>query len=122
MAQRLHSRDPRLLGVNAKPFYLMQNLETSAVMKTYRQAQTEVLDYLQTQGLWDVKQSLKVPWAEYTGGACNGETFKLWFKARAVYLDDHSLHIDLRKFLEVKSPEVFERFAISVYRYRRGMK
>lgn len=37
------------------------------------------------------KPNLKVLWAEPPGGE-----FRLWFKAQAVYLNDHSLFIEMR--------------------------
>jgi len=54
-------------------------------METYSVARMRILNELERGG-WNVKKSLKVPWAEPPDGR-----FKLWFKAQAIYLNSHSL-------------------------------
>jgi hypothetical protein len=58
--------------------------------ETFSAARARILRELGAQG-WTTSPSLKVPWASPRSGA-----FKLWFKPQAVYLNDHSLWIDIR--------------------------
>lgn len=58
--------------------------------ETFVAARTRILSALTEHG-WTVRSNLKTPWAEPHGGG-----YRLWFKAQAVYLDQHSLWIDIR--------------------------
>lgn len=58
--------------------------------ETYAQARTRLLSELTIAG-WTVKASLKVPQAIPPHG-----DFTLFFKSQAVYLNSHSLWIDIR--------------------------
>ena len=58
--------------------------------ETYAGARARLLSQLAMHG-WTTAPQLKVPWAESPD-----KTIKLWFKAQAVYLDSHSLFIDMR--------------------------
>ncbi len=58
---------------------------------TYAQARAAILAYLSTLPGWTVKAALKVPQAIAPDGA-----YTLRFNAQSVYLDAHSLWIDIR--------------------------
>jgi hypothetical protein len=58
--------------------------------ETYVAAKSRLLQQLKALG-WTTSPFLKVPWAEPPS-----RDFKIWFKAQAVYLNDHSLFIDIR--------------------------
>ncbi len=57
---------------------------------TYLEARKRILNYLTDQPGWTVKPNLKVPQAI----APNGKVVR--FKAQAVYLDAHSMWLDIR--------------------------
>jgi hypothetical protein len=57
--------------------------------ETYAAARTRILAYLAANG-WTIKSALKVPQAK-----CKGKP-TLYFRAQAVYLDAHSLLVDIR--------------------------
>jgi hypothetical protein len=56
--------------------------------ETYAQARKRLLIGLETLG-WEIRPNLKTPWAAKWPN-------RLWFKAQAVYLDEHSLFLDIR--------------------------
>lgn len=58
--------------------------------ETYVAAKARLLQQLKLLN-WTTSPFLKVPWAEPPS-----KDFKIWFKAQAVYLNDHSLFIDIR--------------------------
>jgi hypothetical protein len=57
----------------------------------YPDARARILNELPQHG-WTVKPNLKVPWAKRRNDRDN----TVWFKAQAVYLNDHSLFLDIR--------------------------
>lgn len=57
----------------------------------YPDARARLLRELPQHG-WQVKPNLKVPWARRPEDRSN----TLWFKSQAVYLNDHSLFLDIR--------------------------
>lgn len=74
-------------------------------MKTYPQARTEILEYLNHQTDWKVHikhahtfQSLKVPYV------INPRLCRIEFHAQAVYANGHSLFVDIRSM----TPQEFE--------------
>ncbi len=60
-------------------------------MSTYIEARKAILTHLATLPGWTVKPSLKIPQAIAPSGRV------VRFKAQAVYLDAHSMWIDIRK-------------------------
>ena len=64
--------------------------EDFGAARTFKAAQADIFAYLRANG-WTVRDNLKVPWAEPPG-----KSYRLWFKAQAVYLNEHSLHVDIR--------------------------
>lgn len=58
--------------------------------ETYKVARERLLAELGKAG-WTIRPWLKVPWAEPRGGG-----FKLFFKTQAVYMDEHSMWMDIR--------------------------
>ena len=70
---------------------------TTAAQRTFAQARDEILKHLAREG-WRTKPALKVP------QATDPETDDvLFFKTQAVYLNQHSLWVDIRKM----TPEQF---------------
>lgn len=61
-------------------------------METYKQARERLLNELAGMG-FHVKPSLKVPQAVAN---FMSEKYTLFFRSQAVYLDNHSLFIDIR--------------------------
>jgi hypothetical protein len=58
--------------------------------ETYSAARARLLGELAAMD-WTTRPGLKVPWAEPPSGG-----YRLWFRPQAVYLNDHSLWIDIR--------------------------
>jgi len=58
--------------------------------ETYKQARERLLASLAAEG-FTTRPALKVPWAEPRDGS-----YRLWFKPQAVYLNAHSLWVDIR--------------------------
>lgn len=63
---------------------------------TYNAARLAIFAHLESLG-WEVKRGLKVPQAIVPSGS------KLYFQAQAVYLNAHSMHVDIRTM----TPEAF---------------
>ncbi len=62
---------------------------------TYKQAKQAIWNALEAEG-WEMSRpSLKVPHATYTNYIHAGDD-RIWFKPQALYLNAHSLHIDVR--------------------------
>lgn len=80
-------------------------------MKTYIQARAAILAHLATLHGWVVKPHLKVPQAILPSGD------KLFFKTQAVYLNDHSLWVDIRSI----SPEGFAEYVMVTLQERRSL-
>jgi hypothetical protein len=78
--------------------------------ETYVAAKQRILRELGQDG-WDTRPNLKIPWAEPSDKA-----FKVWFKAQAVYLNEHSMFIDIRG---MSTPQ-FIREVVSTYSHRRS--
>jgi hypothetical protein len=60
-------------------------------METFKAARIRLLAGLNLIGWKTSSFSLKVPWAEIPN-----TDYRLWFRPQAIYLDLHSLHIDMR--------------------------
>lgn len=60
-------------------------------MEKYAVARERLLRELKAKGWKTSKPDLKVTWAEPPSRA-----YKLWFKAQAIYKDEHSLFVDMR--------------------------
>jgi len=58
--------------------------------ETFSAAKARLLAQLAQMG-WTVRSQLKVPWAEPPSHA-----YRIWFKPQAVYLNEHSLFMDIR--------------------------
>jgi hypothetical protein len=68
-----------------------QNLPGDLRHEKYPDARARILQELPQHG-WTVKPNLKVPWAKRRNDRDN----TVWFKAQAVYLNEHSLFLDIR--------------------------
>jgi hypothetical protein len=60
-------------------------------VETFKQARQRLLAELAGMGFRTSAHDLKRPWAEP-----QDKSFRLWFHAQAVYLNQHSLFIDMR--------------------------
>lgn len=60
--------------------------------ETYKAARARLLTELAARG-WTTRPALKVPWAEPSAWKPD---YRVWFRAQAVYLNAHSLWIDIR--------------------------
>ncbi len=60
-------------------------------LETYAKARTRLLSELKQKGWTTSKPELKITWA-----VPPSRDFKLWFKAQAIYKNEHSLFIDMR--------------------------
>jgi hypothetical protein len=78
--------------------------------ETYSRARARLLSELAALG-WSTSPNLKVPWAEPPG---NFNEYKLWFKSQAVYMNQHSLWIDIRG-MSVKTFLAYVQHARRVY-------
>lgn len=71
--------------------------------ETYQSARIRLLAALAANG-FTIRPGLKVPWAEPPDGS-----YRLWFRPQAVYLNEHSLWIDIRG---MTLDELFEHIRI----------
>lgn len=77
-------------------------------METYANARLRLLRELAADG-WEIRPNLKVPWA-----VPPDQAFKIWFKAQAVYMNEHTLAIDIRGM----SLATFIQDCVRTYRIR----
>ncbi len=64
-------------------------------MNTYKQAKQAIWNALEAEG-WEMSRpTLKVPHATDPNGNRHNPD-RIWFKPQALYLNAHSLHIDVR--------------------------
>ena len=59
--------------------------------ETYAAARQRLLGEFAAMGFDTSSHSLKVPWVQP-----RGEHWRLWFKPQAIYLNKHSLYLDMR--------------------------
>lgn len=59
--------------------------------ETYGAARQRLLGEFTAMGFETSAHSLKVPWVQP-----RGREWRLWFKPQAIYLNEHSLYLDMR--------------------------
>lgn len=61
-------------------------------METYKNAKQRLLGEFAAMGFKTSNHSLKIPWVEPFD-----KQWRLWFRPQAIYLNNHSLFIDMRE-------------------------
>ena len=62
-------------------------------METYKAARERILSELKARG-YDVRTGLKIPWVKVPSK--NYGVVQVWFRTQAVYLEQHSMFVDIR--------------------------
>lgn len=91
-------------------------------MKTYKQAQMDILHYLSSLEGWRVHaRSERAPWRPlkepYAVTTIDGAERRITFRAQSIHLNAHSLHLDPRMI----DPERFADFVRRSVEVRKAM-